>query len=110
MCYRQNFRIRYTFGILESISSFKGNIWSNLVLVFPKFTQAGHEQFERMLEENSKPNQLKKRVEDIKGFLIDLANENSWNITNIDENGIQVKAQVHSFQYKCVIQRSSTEF
>ena len=99
MCYRQNFRIRYTFGILESISSFKGNIWSNLVLVFPKFTQAGHEQFERMLEENSKPNQLKKRVEDIRGFLIDLANENSWNITNIDENGIQVKAQVYSFQY-----------
>ena len=55
-----------------------------------------------MLEENSKPNQLKKRVEDIKGFLIDLANENSWNITNIDENGIQVKAQLHSFQYNSI--------
>ena len=62
-----------------------------MVFVFPKFTQAGHEQFERMLEENSKLNQLEKRVKDIKGFLIDLANENLWNITNIDEKGIQVK-------------------
>ena len=58
-----------------------------------------------MLEENSKPNQLKKRVEDIKGFLIDLANENSWNITNIDENGIQVKAQLHLYQYNSITYR-----
>ena len=72
--------------------SHKGNIWSNLVLVFPKFTQTGDEQFERMLEENSKPNQLKKSVEDAKEFLIKLANEHSWNITSVDEEGIQVKA------------------
>ena len=45
------------------------------MLVFPKFTQTGDEQFERMLEENSKPNQLKKSVEDAKEFLINLANE-----------------------------------
>ena len=70
----------------------KGNIWRNLVLVFPKFTQTSDEQIERMIEENSKPAQLKKSVEDTKEFLIRLASENSWNITNIDENGIQVKA------------------
>ena len=75
----------------EIIFPFKGNIWSNLVLIFPKFTQAGHEQFERILDENSKPNQLKRSLEDIKEFLIDLANENSWNITNIDEKGIQAR-------------------
>ena len=44
-----------------------------------------------MLEENSKPNQLKKSVEDAKEFLIKLANEHSWNITSVDEEGIQVK-------------------
>merc|ERR1719284_2011979 len=76
-----------------------GNIWSNLIFVFPKFTQAGHEQFERMLEENSKPNQLKKRVEDIRGFLIDLANANSWNITNIDENGIQTSRRLQNSDF-----------
>ena len=61
-------------------------------MVFPKFTQTFDDQIERIVEENSKPAQLKKSVEDTKEFLIRLANENSWNITNIDENGIQVKA------------------
>ena len=70
----------------------KGNIWSNLVLVFPKFTQTGDEQLQRLVEVNSKPNQLKKSVEDAKEFLIKLANEHSWNITSVDEEGIQVKA------------------
>jgi len=42
-----------------------------------------------MLEENSKPNQLKKSVEDAKEFLINLANEHLWNITSVDEKGIQ---------------------
>ena len=59
------------------------------MLVFPKFTQTGDEQFERLLEEDSKPNQLKKSVEDAKEFLINLASENSWNITSVDEKGIQ---------------------
>lgn len=72
--------------------SHKGNIWSNLVLVFPKFTQTGDEQLQRLIEINSKPNQLKKSVEDAKEFLIKLANEHSWNITSVDEEGIQVKA------------------
>ena len=63
------------------------------MLVFPKFTQTGDEQFERMLEENSKPNQLEKSVEDTKEFLINLSNELSWNITSVDEKGVQVQAQ-----------------
>ena len=73
-----------------------GNIWSNLVLVFPKFTQTGDEQLERMLEGNSKPNQLKKSVEDTKDFLFDLANEHSWNISSVDDKGFQVKAKRRS--------------
>ena len=59
------------------------------MLVFPKFTQTGDEQFERLLEEDSKPNQLKKSVEDAKEFLINLANQHSWNITSVDEKGIE---------------------
>ena len=57
------------------------------------FTQTGDEQWERMLNENSKPNQLKESVKDAKEFLINLADEQSWNVTSVDENGIQVKAQ-----------------
>ena len=52
-----------------------------------------------MLEEDSKPNQLKKSVEDAKEFLINLANEHAWNITSVDENGIQDKAQDLSLKY-----------
>ena len=63
------------------------------MLVFPKFTQSDDEQIVRTLfEENSKPNQLKKSVEDAKEFLINLANEHSWNITSVDEKGIQAGA------------------
>ena len=77
------------FKLLFQKVSHKGNIWSNLVLVYPKFTQTGDEQFQRLLEDDSKPNQLKKSVEDAKEFLINLANEHSWNITSVDEKGIQ---------------------
>ena len=79
--------------MLKKVSFYKGNIWNNLVLLFPRITQSGDEQIERMVDENSKTNQLKKSVEDAKEFLINLANENSWNITNVDENGIQAKAE-----------------
>ena len=79
--------------------SLKGNIWSNLVLVFPKFTQTGDEQYVRMVEKNSIPNKLNKSVEDVKEFLIKLATEHSWNITSVDEKGIQVKAQ--RLSHKC---------
>ena len=79
--------------MFQKVSFHKGNIWSNLVFVFPRITQTSDEQIERMLEENSKPNQLNKSVEDAKEFLINLANKHSWNITSIDENGNQVKAQ-----------------
>ena len=93
--------------ISHILSSSKGNIWTNLVLVFPRFTQSNDDQKTRLLEnessktnQNSKINQLKRSVEDAKEFLIHLANEHSWNITSVDEKGIQDKTQKFKlFQY-----------
>ena len=51
-----------------------------------------------MVDENSKPNQLSKSVKDAKEFLIKLATEHMWNITSVDEKGIQVKAQRRSHE------------
>ena len=66
-----------------------GNIWSNLLIVYPKFTRSSADQLKNSFIEKSKPKDLASTFEEFKLFFKNMALENKWNRTIIDDEGIE---------------------
>ena len=66
-----------------------GKIWSNLVIVYPRFTRSSGDQFDNSMEGQSKPRDLANRFQELKSFLASKAIENKWNLTTVDNEGTE---------------------
>lgn len=66
-----------------------GNIWRNLVIVYPRFTRSSADQFENSAMDKSKPKDLAKNFQELKSFLAAKAKENNWKLTTVDTEGIE---------------------
>ena len=82
---RMNANIQKIFDRLNNWTM--GNIWSNLVIVYPRFERSVSNQYENAMKDLSKPKNLEKNFQEMKSFLAKKAVENKWNLTTVDDKG-----------------------
>ena len=95
---RMNSNIQKIFERLNNWTM--GNIWSNLVIVYPRFTRSVSNQYENAMKDLSKPKNLEKNFQEIKSFLAKEAVENNWNLTTVNDKGVESVRSLHESDFE----------
>ena len=76
-----------------------GQIWNNLLIVYPKISRSSNDQYENFVDGKSQMKSIETTFNEMKLFLSEISSQNKWNKTSfVDGQENQQRLSTHDFE------------